>query len=127
MQIKEATDQGVTLIELIAVVGIISVLAGVSLVYLSGVRSGGINKSAESQMQSAHAGAKSCMFRGEALTTPVAQSVQCASGSVRWPALPGGWSYGGTVTSDVNTRTYEFSASNGSDTVTCTETGCTTS
>ena len=118
-----------TLVELMAVVAILAILAGASVVSMSGMREGSRIRAAESQMENARMGAATCIFQARELNQPAPMAFICGDGGLRWPELPGGWGYitlnDDDYGSEISNRTFFFSAEGDDVRVDCNENECT--
>jgi prepilin-type N-terminal cleavage/methylation domain-containing protein len=123
------TRGGMTLVEILIAVAIVSILSGIVFASISTVRTQSRIKSAENLMESVRTTAVACISRGEALSDRVVNDPMCGTNSLRWPRLPHGWVYDTptAVAGDVATRTFTFSITGDGKTVTCDEVACTTS
>lgn len=120
---------GLTLVELLTVIAIISILTGITYTGISYVREKSRTTAAMNLMESMRSTAVACIARGEALSSRVENQPMCGTNSLRWPHLPNGWVYDNpnAQASDVTARNFTFSASGDGVTVTCTQEVCTTS
>lgn len=119
-------QRGFTLIELLVVIAIIGLLSSVVFASLSSARVKGRVAAMQGNMRNTQTAAVLCMDDGTALNAPVAGTAVCAGSLSVYAALPStSWSYSSTdlVTSD---GTFSFSAAGDSKTITCKESGCTT-
>jgi prepilin-type N-terminal cleavage/methylation domain-containing protein len=117
--------QGFTLVELMAVIGIIGILAGITIASLAGVRERASRATTLGALENARTGAAVCVLRGESLGTPSVNDLLCTGATQRWPQLGTGWTYD-SPTSDPANRTFDISASRSSCTISCSEdTDCT--
>ncbi len=119
--------KGFTLIELLVVIAIIGILSSIALVNLNTARQKARMASAQGSTASTVAAATICMDDDLVLVQPAADggNVMCAGGDV-WPDLPDPWAYTITgFTSDIDADTFHYEASDGTDTITCTDNGCT--
>ena len=123
---KYSLQRAFTLIELMAAVGIIALLATLSMVGLSAVRESSRVRAAMGSMSAAQNSAFACLARGSTLNDRVEQGILCDSGTLRWPVLPTGWVYDtpAAAASDASTRTFSFSASGDGVVITCTQDEC---
>ncbi|MFH1979047.1 MAG: type II secretion system protein [Patescibacteria group bacterium] len=121
--------KGFTLIELLVVIAIIGILATVVLASLGSTRKKGRIASVQSNLRNLLPDLTICVIDDNDLVAPTetAGTAICSGSESDWPSLPGDWAYANTDL-DVGDGTFSFSAAstNDSATVTCTETGCTT-
>lgn len=117
--VTDIRTRGLTLIELMAVIGIIGILASIVTVSLTVIRERSARAMTLSALENARTGAVTCILRGASLVVPVVRQPICAGSIVRWPQLGNGWSYSASIASDVSLRTFSFSATRSSCTVTC--------
>jgi hypothetical protein len=69
-------------------------------------------------------GATTCIFQAKDLNPPSTMAFVCGDSGVRWPELPGAWTYASTFDSDIANRQFSFSAEGDSVTVNCNQDGC---
>jgi len=120
---------GFTLIELMAVVAIISILALIVIYGVSDARKHARLSSAQSMLLSARPVAQACVDDGKEITDPsIGPSLICQGNVDAWQALPAGWTYGVGCTFSTNASTARFTycASDVGWTVTCDQSNCVT-
>lgn len=124
--------RGFTLIELLVVIAIIGILASVVLAGLGSQRERARLASAQSTLRSIVPVAQICVDGGGnvANAAPVAGDDICSDPDIVddvYPILPTDWAY--TPSTDVGTDNFQLGATDATagNTVTCTQTGCTTS
>lgn len=127
--------KGFTLIELLVVIAIIGILSSIALVNLNTARQKAKTASAQGTLASivgaaticindgievAGLGGAACPGTGVPLggTTPI-----CVGGTDKWPTLPPDWLYTACA-SDQAAGTFSFGATDGTDTISCTNIGC---
>ena len=122
-------NRGFTLIELLVVIAIIGILSSVVLASLNNARGEARAAAAQSTMKSIQAGAIICMNDLAAWTNLDGSNVPttgaiCSGASAEWEALPTGWSYEATTNDPSDGLDFSFSATDGTETITCTENSC---
>ncbi|MBU1046220.1 type II secretion system protein [Patescibacteria group bacterium] len=127
--LNNKVSYGFSLIELLVVIAIIGILSATVLVSLGGARAKARLGRTQSQLAALHPHLVMCIndedtfFNG----TPTAGTTQlCGGTSVVFPVLPSNWSYNATVSTS-GLEAYSATTAEGDAwTITCTETGCTT-
>jgi prepilin-type N-terminal cleavage/methylation domain-containing protein len=116
---------GFTILELIVVVAIIGILTSVVLVSLSNQRSKAKIASAQTTMNSVMPLAVTCLDDNSLLNETTVGGLICDATESVWPELTSGWSYVASPVSDTDTNTFSFSATDGVNTISCSEaSGC---
>lgn len=122
---------GFTILELLVVVAIIGILSSVILISLDNTRSKSKIASIQESLGSVVPLAITCLDDGSQLTPMTDSSgggVLCSSTVSEWPELVSGWSYDINPTSNVNTNTFSFGASDqkGNSVICSDSEGCVT-
>jgi len=127
MKIVRSRVSGMTIIELVTVMAIIGVFASVTIAGLGEVRKRSQAEASAAAMETARAGAKTCLYVLGNITQPTDNAVLCTEkDNLRWPTLAGKWEYSNTFDAgDPTDGTFSFSASDGTDTISCDESECT--
>jgi prepilin-type N-terminal cleavage/methylation domain-containing protein len=122
-------ERAFSTIELLTVIAIMGILASVTVVGVSHMRVSARIKAVEGLMEGARTGAIGCLARGRALEDRIDRGIMCGTDGLRWPDLPGPWTYETPTAdiSDISSRTFSFSATGDGATVICTEDACSTS
>ena len=121
---------GFTLIELLITMAVVGVLATVVVQNVSGAKAKAQEARTVASLRSAQQVATYCLDSKNNLNTPNIANVICA-GQGNWPAPVGmGWEYADTALctfdGDVSDGTFKYCATDGTKTISCTESGCLT-
>ncbi len=137
-------SKGFTLVELLVVIAIIGILSSVVFASLSSARGKARIANAQQTLHNVQAIAVSCVLAtpatalnigaNETPSTWTGSQICTGTGVANYPALPTGWVYcdgaaGGCATistSDTTAGTFTIGAAGDGRTITCTESGCTT-
>ena len=131
--------KGFTLVELLVVIAIIGILSTVAVVNLNSAREkariaavrgnlAGIIPGIilchddDLSLMGGAAGATACAVATPA--QPVAGQAICTGSDIDWPALETGWDYNTDCTNTVADGTFSYSATDGTNTITCDQGGC---
>ncbi|PIR06858.1 MAG: hypothetical protein COV55_02010 [Candidatus Komeilibacteria bacterium CG11_big_fil_rev_8_21_14_0_20_36_20] len=136
---KMKNKRGFTLVELLVVIAIIGILSSVAIVNLNSAKQKARAASVQaalSQLTTAviichddnlnltpDGGTPAAVCDGEVGDVPAVGRPICAGSTANWPTIDTTFTYSGACDSTIGTS-WSFAASDGTKTVTCTQTGC---
>ena len=126
--------KGFTLVELLVVIAIIGILSTVAVVNLNSAREKARIAAVRGNLAGLIPGVILCHDDGQDLRStalvvcsgtqqPTAVPI-CTGSDISWPTLETGWTYSSNCNSNTTTGAFNYAATDGTNTITCTATGC---